>query len=208
MRRFAPFLFVQWGLRVANLAIFIDGAYIAKLAEHRFRTWVDYEKLGDRITGQIAQVEGGTLLRLRTYFYDALPYQGNPPTPDETTRFGKKRSFFAALARLPKFKVREGRTVRRETVDGDPTYHQKGVDLMIGLDIAALSLKHMITHAAIVSGDGDLLPAVALAQEEGIVVWHVHGPADTYADVLWAASDNRLLVDGTFMDAIRRRRST
>ena len=75
---------------------------------------------------------------------------------------------------------------------------------MIGLDIATLSLKHMITHAAILSGDSDLLPAISLAQEEGIVVWHLHGPADTYANVLWDAADNRLAIDAEFMDAIKR----
>ncbi len=141
---------------------------------------------------------------MRTYFYDALPYQGNPPTREETDRFGKRRSFFAALGRLPKFKVRAGRTVRREPPAGQPTFHQKGVDLMIGLDIATLSLKHMITHAAILSGDGDLLPAIELAQEEGIVVWHVHGPSDAYADVLWSAADNRLPIDSAFMAAVQR----
>ena len=186
-----------------NLAIFVDGAYAAKIAEHR-RVWIDYDRLGAHVTHQIATAEGGTLLRLRTYFYDALPYQGSPPTPEEAARLGRKRSFFAALARLPKFKVREGRTVRRETVDGVATYHQKGVDLMIGLDIATLSLKHMITHAAILSGDSDLLPAISLAQEEGIVVWHLHGPGDTYADVLWDAADNRLALDASFLTAVAR----
>ena len=136
---------------MANLAIFVDGAYAAKLAEQRFGVWIDYELLGAHVTERIAAAEGGTLLRLRTYFYDALPYQGSPPTSEEAARFGKKRSFFAALARLPKFKVREGRTVRRQTADGGATYHQKGVDLMIGLDVATLSLKHMITPAAILS---------------------------------------------------------
>ena len=75
---------------------------------------------------------------------------------------------------------------------------------MIGLDIATLALKRKITHAAILSGDSDLLPAISLAQEEGIVVWHRHGPADTYANVLWDAADNRLAIDADFMDAIKR----
>ena len=189
---------------MANLAIFVDGAYAAKLAEQRFGVWVDYDKLGTHVTQELASAEGGTLLRLRTYFYDALPYQGTPPTPDEAARLGRKRSFFAALAKLPKFKVREGRTVRRETADGHFTYHQKGVDLMIGLDIATLSLKHMITHAAILSGDSDLLPAISLAQDEGIVVWHLHGPSDTFANVLWDAADNRLAIDEKFMAAVSR----
>lgn len=185
-----------------NLAIFVDGAYAAKLAEQR-KVWIDYDVLGTHVTNSIAATEGGTMLRLRTYYYDALPYQGSPPTPEEAARLGRKRSFFAALAKLPKFKVREGRIVRRET-DGIATYHQKGVDLMMGLDIATLSLKRMITHAALFSGDSDLLPAISLAQEEGVIVWHVHGPSDTYADVLWDAADNRLAADADFLAAVAR----
>lgn len=188
---------------MASLALFIDGAYAAKLAE-RHRVWVDYEKLSARVTRDVGAAEGGTLIRLRTYFYDALPYQGNPPSPEDADRFGKRRRFFDALEKLPKFKVRKGRTVRRDAPHGSHTYHQKGVDLMIGLDIAQLSLKHMITHAAILSGDSDLLPAISLAQEEGIVVWHLHGPSDTYADVLWNAADNRLALDADFMAAVER----
>ena len=43
-------LFVRvgtFGVAVASLALFIDGAYAAKLAE-RHRVWVDYEKLSAR----------------------------------------------------------------------------------------------------------------------------------------------------------------
>ena len=32
------------------LAIFIDGAYAAKLAEQRFQVWVDYDKLSSHVT--------------------------------------------------------------------------------------------------------------------------------------------------------------
>lgn len=76
-------LFVRvgtFGVAMASLALFIDGAYAAKLAE-RHRVWVDYEKLSARVTRDVGTAEGGTLIRLRTYFYDALPYQGNPPLP-------------------------------------------------------------------------------------------------------------------------------
>ena len=89
---------------MANLAIFIDGAYVAKLAEQRFQVWVDYEKLGIHVTKEIGNAEGGTLLRLRTYFYDSLPYQGSPPTPDESDRFRKRRSFLRHLRNCPNSK--------------------------------------------------------------------------------------------------------
>ncbi len=42
---------------MANLAILIDGAYSAKLAEQRFKVWVDYQKLGAHVTKEIGKVE-------------------------------------------------------------------------------------------------------------------------------------------------------
>ena len=45
---------------------------------------------------------------------------------------------------------------------------QKGVDMRIGLDIAALSLKKFVNTIILVSGDSDFVPAAKLARREGI----------------------------------------
>ena len=71
---------------------------------------------------------------------------------------------------------------------------------MAQLDVAA---KRGITHAAVFTSD--LLPAFELAQQEGIVVWLVHGPPGTYAEELWELADDRFSVDdGDFMRRIER----
>lgn len=190
---------------MARLAIFVDGGYIAKIAQDHLRIRVDFEKLSHAIRDTIAGTTGENLDLLRTYFYDCLPYQSNPPTPDETRRFGRRRSFFAALQRLPMYKVRQGRLVYRGRDDqGNPFFQQKRVDLMLGLDVAALAAKHQIQYAAVVAGDSDLMPAIEAAQAEGIAVWLVHGPRNTYASELWEAADNRLSVaDPRFIQAIQ-----
>ena len=124
---------------MAQLAIFIDGAYAAKIAAQNLRIWIDYERLSNAIRDMIAGSTQEPLDLLRTYFYDCLPYQSDPPTPEEADRFGKKRRFFSGLQRLPKYKVRQGRLRPRGIRDdGTPIFQQKRVDLMIGLDIASL----------------------------------------------------------------------
>ena len=142
---------------MARLAIYVDGGYVAKLAENHFRLRVDYGKLSSKITEVIRARTDETLDLMRTYYYDCLPYQSDPPTRDETQRFGQKRRFFAALERLPKYDVRRGRLMYRGADSaGQPIFQQKKVDLMIGLDIALLAAKNRITHAAVLSGDSDL----------------------------------------------------
>lgn len=75
---------------MAQLAIFIDGAYAAKIAAQNLRIWIDYEKLSNAIRDMIAGSTQEPLDLLRTYFYDCLPYQSDPPTPEEVDRFSKK----------------------------------------------------------------------------------------------------------------------
>lgn len=53
---------------------------------------------------------------------------------------------------------------------------QKGVDMRIGIDIAALSLKKQVSTIVLVSGDSDFVPAAKLARREGV---------DFVLDPLW-----------------------
>ncbi len=45
---------------------------------------------------------------------------------------------------------------------------QKGVDIKIGLDIASLSIKKMVTQIILISGDSDFVPATKTARREGV----------------------------------------
>lgn len=53
---------------------------------------------------------------------------------------------------------------------------QKGVDMMIGTDIAALALKERVDQIILVAGDSDFVPAAKLARREGI---------DFVLDAMW-----------------------
>lgn len=46
--------------------------------------------------------------------------------------------------------------------------HQKGIDMKIGVDIAALSLKRFVDKIVLFSGDSDFVPAAKLARREGV----------------------------------------
>lgn len=193
---------------MARLAIFIDAGYSNALARDTFKVRIDYDKFRRHIHGVIAENTVEPLDLLRTYYYDCLPYQSNPPTPEERGRMSRDSSFFAALRNLSSFNVREGRLAfRGHDVNGQPIFQQKGVDLLLGLDFALLSAKHQITHAAVVSGDSDLIPAFDAAQQEGIKTWLIHGPPSTYASELWQRADDRFLLTPEFMGSVARKQS-
>lgn len=48
-----------------------------------------------------------------------------------------------------------------------PDVKQKGVDMRIGLDIAALTLKEHVKVIVLVTGDSDFVPAMKFARREG-----------------------------------------
>jgi uncharacterized LabA/DUF88 family protein len=197
---------------MARLAVFIDGGYLDALARDEFSVWVDYKKLVAQVQLTVAAKTPDSVDLLRTYYYHCLPYQSNPPTEEEARRYGSRHRLFAALRRLDRFTVREGRLVFRGLgAEGKPMFQQKGIDLLLGLDFALLSGKRQITHAAVVSGDSDLIPAFEVARGEGISVWLFHGPlrskltgSSTYAEELWLAADERVALDQTFMDRVAR----
>ncbi len=139
------------------------------LAEQQFRRRVNYESLCNEIRGIVAAKTAEPLDLLRTYYYHCLPYQSRNPKPEEAARYANKRRFFDALRQIPRFEVREGRLafvgVSRQ---GRPIFQQKRTDMLLGLDVALLSAKQQITHAAIVGGDSDFLPAIEVAAQEGV----------------------------------------
>ena len=197
---------------MARLAIFIDGGYLTALAEKEFSIRMDFEKLPGEILRIVTAKTPEPLDLLRTYYYDCLPYQSNPPTVSEAKRFANARKFHNFIGLLPRFINREGR-LKFKGLDAnkEPIFQQKRVDLMLGLDIALLSAKHQVSHIAIVAGDSDLIPAFEVARNESISVWLFHGPRSsridrnsTYASELWAAADERHEIDLDFMKNIER----
>lgn len=167
---------------MARLAIFIDGGYVDALASKHFSLRIDYGEFVNAVVGTISNRTAEPLDLLRTYYYNCLPCQSSPPTESEAKHFAGKRRFFSALTRLDRFLVRQGRLAfRGYDGQGNPIFQQKLIDLLLGLDFALLSGKHQITHAALVAGDSDFIPAIEIAKQEGIVVSLFHGPNKAYA---------------------------
>lgn len=197
---------------MSRLAIFIDGHYLESLCKDEYSIYIDYSLVNEEIRLIVNSKTPDSVDLLRTHYYDCLPYQSNPATNDEKERFGKKRGFFDFLNRLPRFVVREGRLAFKGLdIDRNPIFQQKRVDLLLGLDFALLSGKQQITHAAVVAGDSDLLPAFKVAKDEGILVWLFHGPKvsrkdgfPTFASELWQEADERHEIDLAFMKKIQR----
>lgn len=160
---------------MGKCAVFIDGGYLDKIIyfDHA-NARIDYEKL----TREMAQPDE----LLRAYYYHCLPYQSNPPTEEERQRYAAKHRFVTALAHLPRFEVRLGRLQFKGISNtGERIFVQKRIDNMIGVDMALLAGKHVITNVALLTGDSDYIPSVEAVKREGVLVtlWHGSNSHDT-----------------------------
>ncbi|HEY3569768.1 MAG TPA: NYN domain-containing protein [Thermoanaerobaculia bacterium] len=192
---------------MARLAIFIDGGYLDALAEREFGVRVDLELLARRILSEVGAKTPEPVDLFRALYYHCPPYQGNPPTEEERRRYASRRAFFDAVRRIPRFDVREGRLEYRGLdAAGKKVFAQKRVDLMLGLDFALLSSKRQISHVALLAGDSDFIPAFEVAKSEGVNAWLFHGPrtSRSYHLDLWMAADERVEMDRSFIESIRR----
>lgn len=188
---------------MARLAIFIDGAYM----EREFGIRTDYGLLCGEITRIVDEGTQEPVDLLRAHYYDCPPYQSDPPTDEERERVSKKRAFLDMLRGLPRFEVREGRLAYRG-LDGQgrPIFQRKRIGTLLGLDVAFLSAKNRITHAAVVTGDSDFLPALEAVAREGVSVWLFHGRSYMVATELWRQADERREMDAAFMRRVERSR--
>ena len=153
--------------------------------------------------GALSAQMAGDLDILRTYYYDCLPYQGNPPTQDESNRYSRRRSFFSMLNSLPRYNVRLGRLAFRGVdATGKPRFEQKRVDILLGVDMVQLAARRTIQEAILLAGDSDLIPAVAAAKSEGVVIRLFHGQRPH--NDLWQEADERTRITQDFVDSILR----
>lgn len=87
---------------------------------------------------------------------------------------------WAALNKAGRFDAATG-TLKLQVSDLKPVIRQKGVDMRIGMDIAALTLKKHVQIIALVTADSDFVPAMKFARREGAQVYLftlAHGTKD------------------------------
>jgi uncharacterized protein (TIGR00288 family) len=138
----------------------------------------------------------------RVYFYDAAPLEVAKPKPlcGGTVNFATSptavqgKALHAELVKIPFLALRMGElsfrgwnlgkhslknhassaslTIMAE--DLTPNIQQKGVDMRIGLDIAALTLKKLVDVIVLVTADSDFVPAMKFARREGAHLMLVH----------------------------------
>jgi len=138
----------------------------------------------------------------RIFYYDCEPFDREVTNPVDGSKVNYQASpahaarkrFFFELGQTDFVALRRGElkargwefsaAYRRALMAGTPAaaprpgdvypnFEQKGVDMRIGIDVATLSLKKIVDHIVLFSGDTDMIPALKLARREGLQVFVV-----------------------------------
>lgn len=182
-----------------RVAIFIDGGYVEKFLRNEFNfASIDFSTLPLEIARHISP----DIDVFRTYYYHCQPYKSSYPTPEEEYRFSQRQSFFDALKKLSRYIVKFGRLARHgPDKDGAYSFEQKMVDVLLSVDLVRLSARGAITHAAIIAGDSDFVPAIEAAKEN-VSAWLFH--STHIHQSLWDIADERVKITTDFINRILR----
>jgi uncharacterized LabA/DUF88 family protein len=184
-------------MSLGRAVVLIDNGYIAAILRDEFAsTRLDYLKLSNCVCDGYQ--------RLRTYVYDCMPYQNNPPTEIQKSLYSSKQKFFDALRKLPAFELRFGK--QRPRGGG---FVQKGVDVWLSVDLVRLSAKGQVQKIFLIAGDGDYVPAVQTAKDDGVMVKLYHSgkfqmigghQMPKFSNELWQICDEREVINQAFID--------
>lgn len=143
---------------------------------------------------------------LRVLYYDCAPFVGKVILPVSGTekQFAGSDRWLHEIAALDLFAVRRGvlkfRGFERKRnlpvgaakdEDFKPQFEQKGVDMRIGLDIAAYSAEHLAQRIILVTNDTDCVPAMKFARKAGLQTILIQVPKCKPAPELVAHCDFR-----------------
>ena len=175
----------------SHCALYVDVGYLLAASATRVTgtslrsgVVVSYPDLVTRLVAAAEEASGMPLLRV--HWYDSGRRSGGAPDASQE-----------AIGMLPRVKLRLGRI--------SPQGEQKGVDLRIGLDLAAHGRNRVVDVIYLVSGDDDLCEAVEEAQNHGVQVVLMAvpdraGKPHAVSKHLIRESDDLIVLDGSVVD--------
>jgi len=170
--------------------------YFSKILKKYFgEPDIDYEKFSDLLCKNEYK-------RLRTYVYDCMPYQSNPPTPEEKERYQKMDKFVSTIKSLPRFEFRKGR-LQKIVAGSKVIFKQKMVDVLLSVDLVRLSWSKQIQAAILVAGDSDYVPAVEAARDAGVLVI-LYYKKPVHNELLEAVDEHYEITDGLIKNSLRK----
>ena len=169
-----------------QVMIFVDGGYLRENIKKKWGNDVLAAGSFQTLTRLLIEhVNYGNILGelIRTYYYDAIVDE------KEKEEREKQSDFFGTLSKLPFCTVRLGRLKRAKN---EPR-RQKGVDILMAIDMLTKAYENHYEIAILVAGDGDFVDLVEAVKDAGK---RVHGAyiKDHVDEKLLDSLDNHIVI--------------
>ena len=178
---------------LAKLMAFVDGGYLREECVNRFDEEINYQKLKERILAYFnANCNGkydGDLVRI--YYYDAIVDRLNPKYDEQNDYFNRIKTFNGYQVRLGKL-IPTGK-------DGTGQLKQKGVDVLLAVDMITKAHSEQYDFAILLAGDSDFLEVVNAVKDSGKRVFGMYFRRHI-ADDLYDAFDARIEIENFVND--------
>ena len=202
-----------------DIAILLDGDFTRRVLRRRIGHHPSVAEIEAFCTTILAVGE----ILTKTYFYDCPPFEEKRRNPvsgtacdfTETVVHARAVEFQQALRTNPFFVYRRGHlsfdgwTVRDTSVrkllkapgplsdeDFEPVLSQKQVDMLIGLDVAKLTIGGKVGRILLATSDADFIPAIHFARShkvEVVLLSDVAAVRRTKGSLLKAFSSHRIV---------------
>lgn len=160
--------------------LFIDGAYLRAFHSKITKAWfgketrIDYRQL-------LSIFENP----LKVFYYDCIP--DSPLKVEDAAEFEKRRdakkSELDLLQEISGVHVRLGKLVHKKRHGNQ----QKGVDVMLAVDMMEHATQRNMQRATLIAGDQDFLPLVKALQRTGLVLQIAADPTSTTKEFAYSA---------------------
>jgi uncharacterized LabA/DUF88 family protein len=183
-----------------KVAILIDGGFLRVIAKKAKK---QYDPNYIEMCAHACKAEDESIFRI--LYYDCALYQGTVKQPVSGTDliFKTSDAWLHALSYKDLFAVRRGvlkfrgfrpkktpvSSIGVTDADFEPIFEQKGVDMRIGLDIAAYADNHVVDRIILVSGDTDCVPALKYGRRAGLQTVLIEPAGERLAPELVAHGD-------------------
>lgn len=183
-------------LSYRQVMVFIDGGYLRenlkkKWGNDEFSTGVFQQLVREFVT----YVSSGNMVGelIRAYYYDAIIDE------KEKVEREKQQKFFDKLRRLPFCALRLGRLVKTEKRG----YKQKGVDILMAVDMLTKAYENHYEIAVLVAGDGDFVDLVEAVKDAGKRVFGAY-IKDHVDSRLLDCLDNYIIISDESLEKLAR----
>jgi uncharacterized LabA/DUF88 family protein len=164
------------GLVPVTAYLFIDGGFLESLI---FKAEKEYGVKLPRSKLDYLEITQGFE---KTFYYDALPSQRRDETEEDfMSRLADKLKLFDRINRTPYMHTREGITRRARKLE------QKGVDILMAIDVLKHTSLRNISKAHVMTTDLDFFPLFEALRDTQISV-HLHCfPSETSSELMFLA---------------------